>query len=220
MNDIASAANAFLLVFAGLFPIVNPIGGAPIFLRLTYPSPADRPSLAAGVAVNSFLLLVGSLIIGSHVLEFFGITLPIVRIAGGSVVAAFAWKLLHSNEELEDQRSVTDHAPDARLDAFYPLTMPLTVGPGSISVAITLGSQRPAVSGGIGDFAMVAGGAVAGLAAIGATIYVCYRFAGNLVAALGRRGTSVVMRLSAFILLCIGIQIIWNGYVALTTQAG
>lgn len=220
MNNIASAANAFLLVFAGLFPIVNPIGGAPIFLRFTSPSPADRPALALGVAINSFVLLLGSLFIGSHVLEFFGITLPIVRIAGGSVVAAFAWKLLHSAEELEDQRSATEHAPGGRVDAFYPLTMPLTVGPGSISVAITLGSQRPAASAGLGELALLGGAAVAGLAAVAATIYVCYRFAGDLIAILGRRGTSVVMRLSAFILLCIGIQIIWNGYVALAAQAG
>ncbi|MGB3866610.1 MAG: MarC family protein [Xanthobacteraceae bacterium] len=220
MNEIASAANAFLLVFAGLFPIVNPIGGAPIFLRLTSPGPADRPALARGVAINSFVLLLGSLLIGSPVLEFFGITLPIVQIAGGSVVAAFAWKLLHSNEELEDQRSVTDHAPGGRIDAFYPLTMPLTVGPGSISVAITLGSQRPAASTGLGDLALLGGAAVAGLAAVAAAIYVCYRYAGDLIAILGRRGTSVVMRLSAFILLCIGIQIIWNGYIALVAQAG
>ncbi len=220
MSDIISAANAFLLVFAGLFPIVNPIGGAPIFLRLTSPTPAERPALARGVAVNSFLLLLGSLIVGSHVLEFFGITLPIVRVAGGSVVAAFAWKLLHSSEELEDQRSVTDHAPGVDVDVFYPLTMPLTVGPGSISVAITLGSQRPSATAAFGDFALLAIAAVAGLAAVAASIYVCYRFAGNLVAVLGRRGTSVVMRLSAFILLCIGLQIIWNGYIALTATAG
>lgn len=219
MNDIATTANAFLLVFAGLFPIVNPIGGAPIFLRMTQFYAKDRPALARGVAINSFALLLGSLIVGSHVLEFFGITLPIVRIAGGSVVAAFAWKLLHSSEELEDQRSATDHAPDAPVDAFYPLTMPLTVGPGSISVAITLGSQRPAGSPSLADLAMLGGAAVAGIAAVAASIYVCYRFAGNLIAALGPRGTSVVMRLSAFILLCIGIQIIWNGYVALMAPA-
>ncbi len=75
MSNITSAANAFLLVFAGLFPIVNPIGGAPIFLRLTSPNAADRPALARGVAINSFVLLLGSLLIGSYVLEFFGITL-------------------------------------------------------------------------------------------------------------------------------------------------
>lgn len=220
MSDIGTAANAFLLVFAGLFPVVNPIGGAPIFLRLTHLHARDRPALARGVAINSFVLLLGSLIIGSHVLEFFGITLPVVRIAGGTVVAAFAWKLLHASEELEDQRSATAHAADARVDAFYPLTMPLTVGPGSISVAITLGSQRPAVNSGFGDLALVAGAAVAGLAAVALTIYVCYRFAGDLVAILGERGTSVVMRLSAFILLCIGIQIIWNGYATLAAGIG
>jgi len=94
------------------------------------------------------------------------------------------------------------------------------VGPGSISVAITLGSQRPAVNSGFGDLALVAGAAVAGLAAVALTIYVCYRFAGDLVAILGERGTSVVMRLSAFILLCIGIQIIWNGYATLAAGIG
>jgi multiple antibiotic resistance protein len=218
VNDLTTAANAFLLVYAALFPIVNPVGSAPIFLRLTYPCAVDRPVLARTVAFNSFALLLGSLFIGSHLLEFFGITLPIVRIAGGSVVAAFAWKLLHSSEELEDQRSATDEALNSRVDAFYPLTMPLTVGPGSISVAVTLGSQRPAFKSGLSDLAMVGSGAIAGLAAIAITIYVCYRFAGNIVFWLGARGTNVVMRLSAFILLCIGFQIIWNGYVALTAK--
>ena len=100
------------------------------------------------------------------------------------------------------------------MDAFYPLTMPLTVGPGSISVAITLGSQRPKAAD-LAHLALLGGAAVAGLAAIAVTIYVCYRFAERIVAALGERGTNVVVRLSAFILLCIGIQIIWSGYSAL-----
>ena len=117
MTDIASIANAFLLVYAGLFPIVNPVGSAPIFLRLTQGAAADRPFLAGKVAVNSFLLLLGSLIVGSHLLEFFGITLPIVRVAGGMVVAAFGWQLLHAREELEDQRAATaHHSVDLALD--------------------------------------------------------------------------------------------------------
>ncbi|HVV42774.1 MAG TPA: MarC family protein [Nitrobacter sp.] len=214
MNDIAKLTNAFLLVYAGLFPIVNPIGSAPIFLRLTQYTPAERPALAAAVAFNSFMLLLGSLFVGSHLLEFFGITLPIVRIAGGLVVAAFGWKLLHAGEEPDAARAST-HPPESRVDAFYPLTMPLTVGPGSISVAITLGSQRPGAGTELTQLAMLGGAAVAGLLAMAATIYVCYRFAGNLVAWLGRRGTDVVMRLSAFILFCIGIQIIWTGYTSL-----
>lgn len=217
MND---AVNAFLLVYAALFPIVNPVGSAPIFLRLTMPYSTDeRSSLALGVARNSFLLLLGSLLIGSHVLVFFGITLPVVRIAGGLVVAAFGWQLLHAGEEPDDKRSAATAPPGASTDAFYPLTMPLTVGPGSISVAVTLGSQRPSAASGVADLALLGGGAIAGLAAITVTIYVCYRFAGNLVTVLGERGTSVLMRLSAFILFCIGIQIVWNGYVTLAHAA-
>jgi len=214
MNDVI---NSFLLIYAGLFPIVNPVGGAPLFLALTHQSTvAERHALAARVAFDCFLLLLGSLFVGSHVLEFFGITLPVVRVGGGLVVIAFAWKLLNPTEDATKQGAAGGGEQAIRpIDAFYPLTMPLTVGPGSISVAITLGSQRPNVPGGIAHLALLGGGAVAGLLAIAVTIYLCYRFADRIVAALGASGTNVLMRLSAFILLCIGIQIVWNGYSAL-----
>ena len=213
MNEVT---NSFLLVYAGLFPIVNPVGGAPIFLSLTrQSSDPERHALAARVAINGFFLLLGSLFVGSHVLEFFGITLPAVRIGGGLVVIAFAWKLLNAEEELADRRTAGDAERSPHSDGFYPLTMPLTVGPGSISVAITLGSQRPKIPVDFAHLALLAGGATAGVLAIAVTIYVCYRFAERIVAALGVSGTNVLMRLSAFILLCIGIQIVWNGYSAL-----
>lgn len=210
--------NAFLLVYAALFPIVNPIGSAPLFLRMTRGrSSAERSILAQSVARNSFFLLLGSLFIGSHVLEFFGITLPVVRIAGGLVVAAFGWRLLHAPEEAEaDRAKVGDTGPS--VDAFYPLTMPLTVGPGSISVAVTLGSQRPTPSEDLTQLAILGGAAVAGLAAIAITIFVSYRFADRIILFLGPRGTDVLMRLSAFILFCIGIQIIWNGLSVLISR--
>ncbi|HUH83952.1 MAG TPA: MarC family protein [Stellaceae bacterium] len=214
MNDVVSS---FLLIYAGLFPIVNPVGGAPIFLGLTRQcTDPERHALSARIAVNGFFLLLGSLFVGSHVLEFFGITLPVVRIGGGLVVISFAWKLLHADDALADRRAAGGTArPVSPIDAFYPLTMPLTVGPGSIAVAITLGSQRPKTAANLADLAFLGGAAVAGLLAIAATIYVCYRFAERLVAALGENGTNVLVRLSAFILLCIGIEIVWNGYSAL-----
>src|SRR3974390_2830781 len=120
-----AAANTFLLVYAGLFPIVNPVGAAPIFLALTHRHSAQvRSRLAWRVAVNGFILLLGSLFVGSHVLVFFGITLPAVRVAGGLVVAAFGWKLLNTDEMLPDQRDgATAHARTPT-DSFYPLTMP------------------------------------------------------------------------------------------------
>lgn len=205
--------NAFLLVYAGLFPIVNPIGGAPIFLGLTASCSEDeRNGLARRVAINSVLLLAGSMFVGSHLLVFFGITLPVVRIAGGLVLIAFAWKLLHSGTDSEDQRAAGAEGRATVPDSFYPLTLPLTVGPGSISVAIALGSQRPATTTDLPQLALLAGAAIAGIAAIALTIYVCYRFAERIIALLGRSGTNVVVRLSAFILLCIGIQILWTGY--------
>jgi multiple antibiotic resistance protein len=202
-------ADTFLLTFAALFPIVNPIGSAPIFLGLTqFSTDQQRDALAARVAFNSFCLLLGSLFVGSHVLEFFGISLPVVRIGGGLVVTAFGWKLLNSDAR-PDGDATADKAAIVP-DSFYPLTMPLTVGPGSISVAITLGSQRPKLAG-LADLALLGGAAVAGIIAIVATIYICYRFAEKTVAKLGVAGTNVVVRLSAFIMLCIGIQIIWGG---------
>src|SRR5271169_1465152 len=196
MNNIA---NVFLLVYAGLFPIVNPIGNAPIFLGLTrHCTDEERRALALRVAINGFFLLLGSLLFGSYVLEFFGITLPVVRIAGGLVVTATGWNLLQAGD-VDDDGSA--HKPVKPTSAFYPLTMPITVGPGSIAVAITLGSQRPRADT-LTHLAMLGIGAFAGLLAVVATIYVCYRFAEGTVGALGSSATDVLVRLSAFILLC------------------
>jgi multiple antibiotic resistance protein len=207
------ALNSFLLVYAALFSIVNPLSGAPVFLSLTRRFPRRvRHALAGRVALNGFLLLLGSLFVGSHVLEFFGLTLPVVRVAGGLVVTAAGWGLL--NQETDSRPTSAEAAGTEEPDAFYPLTLPLTVGPGSITVAITLGSQRPQSSG-FADLALVAGGAVAGILAMALTIYVCYRFADRLEDVLGRTGTNVMLRLSAFILVCIGIQICWAGVSAL-----
>ncbi len=209
MTSVNDLANTFLLVYAGLFPIVNPIGGAPIFLGLTrHCIEKERNALARRVASGSFFLLLGSLLFGSYVLEFFGITLPVLRIAGGLVVTAIGWKLLQAGDEGVEERGA--HGPVKPAEAFYPLTMPITVGPGSIAVAIALGSERPHAAD-LTQLALLGGAAVAGLVAIAATVFVCYRFAEETVGALGEQGTDVVVRLSAFILLCIGIEIMWNG---------
>ena len=206
--------DAFLLTYAALFPIVNPVGSAPLFLGLTqFTTDQQRNALARRVALNSFFLLIGSLLIGSYVLEFFGISLPVVRIGGGLVVSVFGWKLLNSDERPDGERDAEKNTSPIP-DPFYPLTMPLTVGPGSISVAITLGSQRPKGMG-LVDLAQVSGAAILGILAIALTIWFCYRFAERTVAALGKTGTNVVVRLSAFIMLCIGIQILWGGWSAL-----
>jgi len=207
MSEIFSS---FLLVYAGLFPIVNPVGNAPIFLTFAERwAPDERHGLALQVAMNGCFLLLGALFVGSYVLEFFGITLPVLRVAGGLLIAAFAWNLLNSRASGVERGASGD---GERIDAFYPLTMPLTVGPGSISVAITLGSQRPKPPDDLANLALLGTGAVAGVLALSVTVYLCYRFAERIVAAFGASGTNVLVRLSAFILLCIGLQIVWDGF--------
>ncbi|MGH6828750.1 MAG: MarC family protein [Rhizomicrobium sp.] len=207
--------NAFLLVYAGLFPIINPIGSAPLFLSLTeFCNSAQRNALIMKVALNSLLLLAGSMFIGSHVLEFFGISLPVVRIGGGLVVTSFGWKLLNS-DMTPDQMQAQSAGARKLPDSFYPLTMPLTVGPGSIAVAIGLGSQRPKAAD-LEAMLLIGGAALVGVVAIAITVYFCYRFAERLVSMLGPSGTHVVIRLCAFILLCIGIQILWSGWAELS----
>jgi multiple antibiotic resistance protein len=218
VNDVLSA---FLLTFAGLFPIVNPIEGAPFFLGLTaHLGSAERRVLARKTAINGFALLLGSMALGPWMLEFFGLQLPIVRIAGGLVVAALGWKLLSQESWSDHDAAGVAQAPQRKVGSFYPLTMPLTVGPGSMSVAITIGSRKPAGMPQWSQLAEHATGAVLGVFAIAVTIYLAYRFAETIGRLLGETGLEVLVRLSAFILMCIGIEIVWSGYSALTGAHG
>lgn len=218
---MSAIASAFLLTFAGLFPIVNPLESAPFFLGLTAGlSAEERHTLARKAAANGFALLLGSMALGPWLLEAFGIELPVVRIAGGLVVTALGWKLLSAEQLSEHAVGAGSGGPVAKVGSFYPLTMPLTVGPGSMSVAITIGSRKPAGLPQLSQLAEYATGALGGLIAIGLSIYLAYRFADNIARLLGATGLEVLVRLSAFILMCIGIEIIWNGYSALHAAAG
>lgn len=200
---------------ASLFPIVNPLGNTPIFLSLTKGFSSElRTVLARKIAFNGFCLLVVSLLIGTHILAFFGISLPVVQVGGGLVVISTGWALLNQKEEgTQDSSSPkTASASDISEQAFYPLTLPLTVGPGSISVAITVGANRPPGSE-TSWYLPIA--AILGAAVIGLSIYLSYRFAERIARALGQTAMNVLIRLSSFILLCIGVQIVWNGASAL-----
>jgi multiple antibiotic resistance protein len=215
---VNGVASAFLLTFAGLFPIVNPIEGAPFFLGMTaYLSSAERRVLARKVAINGFALLLGSMALGPWLLEIFGIQLPVLRIAGGFVVTALGWKLL-TQEQWSDHTDTAgaQGGTEKKPGAFYPLTMPMTVGPGSMSVAITIGSRKPEGMPRLSLIAEHASGALLGLLAIGLSIYIAYRFAEYIGKLLGETGLEVLVRLSAFILMCIGIEIVWSGYSTLT----
>jgi multiple antibiotic resistance protein len=204
-----------LLVVGALFPIVNPIGNTPIFLSLTRGmSDHGRTVLARMIAVNGLMLILTSIFIGTHILAFFGISLPVVQVGGGLIVISTGWTLLRQPDDGEDGKGTHRACKDSDYarQAFYPLTLPLTVGPGSISVAIAVGANQ--AEGSQWRWPLIAGMLI-GSALVSASIYLSYRFAERLGRALGDSAMNVIIRLSSFILVCIGVQILWNGLRAL-----
>jgi multiple antibiotic resistance protein len=205
---IVALVKSCLLVFSALFPIVNPLGNSPIFLSLTsgYSSEA-RTILSRKIALNSFWLLTGSMLVGTHILAFFGISIPIVQVGGGLVVIFAGWSVLQGESEPTETPSKKNISKrDIANRAFYPLTLPLTVGPGSISVALTVGATEIHRSHLIRLLA-----ALVGPALIALSVFLSYRFAERLAQLLGETAMNVIVRLSSFILLCIGVQIVWEG---------
>lgn len=201
----------FLLVLGAIFPVVNPPGSALVFLSLTeHASLEIRRSLALRVAVNSFFVMLGSLLLGTLVLGIYGISIPIVRVAGGIVVAVSGWKLLNEGNKKDAQDTPEVDAADYRNIAFYPLTLPLTTGPGTIAVMVSLGFGRSRQPTNLEELIYVTAILLAVLI-IAAAIYICFAYAGRIERLLGRAGTDIAVRLSAFILFCIGVQILWSG---------
>ena len=203
-----------VLTFVTLFPVVNPIGDAPIFLSLTrrYPQSAQK-LLARKIAAYGFVLLAVSFLFGSVILDFFGISLPVIQIAGGLVLAATGWSLLNERDDASPGKESPETLEDALEHAFFPLTLPITVGPGCISIAITLGAhlRHQAGTGFEHGYPRHFLAALVGMALLCFLVMVCYGNADRLVRVLGKSGTSILTRLSAFILLAIGVQIMWNG---------
>src|SRR4030095_4210445 len=191
------------VTFAALFPIVNPVGDAPIFFGLTrnYPQAAQKV-LARKIAAYGFALLVISALFGSEILAFFGISLFVVQIAGGLVVATAGWNLLNQREDAPSAKHAPETLQDALDHAFFPLTLPLTVGPGSISVAITLGAhlRYQAGPGFAHRYPSHFTAPSPGLFLMCVLVMVCYGTAARRVRMLGKPGTNILPRLSAFIL--------------------
>ncbi|WP_342105522.1 MarC family protein [Methylobacterium sp. SI9] len=213
----------FLLALSGLIAIVNPIGGAFIFAQVTSAySHAERVLLSRRIGVYAALVMLGALWAGTPILNFFGVTLAALRIAGGLVVMSSAWTQLNRPEAREARKQAealgssgrgaaapSEPAPAALSEiAFFPLTLPFTTGPGTIAVAITLGANRP------NAFAERAGfylGVTLAALAVAVTVALLYASADRVVALIGPARARVVGRLFAFLLLCVGTQILING---------
>lgn len=206
----AALASSFLVALPALFSIVNPLGGALIYHEVTVGRGyAERSRLAWRVALYAAIVMLAALWIGAWIMSFFGVSIEALRIAGGMVVIAAGWEMLYNSQVSEDRKQ-QQAAPAAEIAdaAFFPLTMPFTTGPGTISVAIALSASRPTTTAELVPYFLGLSGAAVTIALI---VGVCYASADRVVTLIGPARARVLTRLSAFLLLCIGVQILLTG---------
>lgn len=209
---------SFLLAFTALLPLINPLGSAIIFLGLVGDEPAAVfRQLARKIAFATFGFLVVIEFLGSVILRFFGISLPIVQVTGGVVIAATAWAILFERDAGANNRSkrqeIEGCTPPDNVDLdgkiFYPLTFPITAGPGTLVIMLTLGAHA-SQNDLAGEVAGYSGIAIAS-AVLCAAVYVCYAYAPKLTNSVAPSTVHGILRVVAFILMCLGVQIAWNG---------
>src|SRR5208282_3639633 len=201
----------FGLAFSALLPVVNPLGSALLFLGLVGSAPTDVfRNLARRVAINTTLFLLVVELVGATLLNFFGISLPVVQVAGGFVLAAMGWGLLNG----QDAPSKA-HAPAATNDprslesqVFYPFTFPITAGPGCIVIMLTL-SAHASRTATLEDILGHVGILIA-VVALSFTVYLSYRYAPSITQKISPQTVRGILQVVAFILLCIGVQIAWK----------
>jgi multiple antibiotic resistance protein len=217
-----TAWTTFLLAFSALLPIINPLGSALVFLGLVGKAPpALYRSLALRVAINNILFLAAIELLGSAILNFFGISLPIVEVAGGIVIAGMGWGVLNQNdsgasvrqkqEESQDPNDSRFH--DFKEKLFYPFTFPITSGPGTLVTMLTLSAHISRSK--LSENLLGHGGIFAAVVVVSVMVYFCYAYAPAITTKVSQSTAHGILRVIAFIMLCIGVQIAWNGLSAL-----
>jgi multiple antibiotic resistance protein len=203
----------FALGFSALLPLINPLGSAVVFAGLVGNAPAKTyRQLALKVAIDTALFLAVIELLGTATLKFFGISLPVMQVSGGIVLAAMGWRLLNQGEpepKLEQEEMGVAKLASLNQKAFYPLTFPLTAGPGTVVVMLTL-SAHASVKGLLPD-AMAHAGVLLAVLVLCASVYLCYAYAPIITRRISPQTAQGVRRVIAFVLLCIGVQITWNG---------
>ena len=198
--------------FLALFPILNPPAMAPVFLQLTGSvTDRERNRLAGLIGTYTFIFLLSLLFIGGWMLKLLGISIPVISVAGGLLLFHSAWRMLNKDERITDSekaeiQSCMEHK------AFFPLTLPVTAGPGAIAVTLSLVPAGSVMEAPVLLKYLAVGGGIA-LAAL--AVFVFYRFSGAAIRRMGPTGAATVSQISAFVLLAIGVQIVWNGLEAL-----
>ena len=213
MGDASLLVKFFALAFSALLPVINPLGSALVVLGLVGTAPPSvYRDLAFKIAVRTTLFLCVVELVGTALLEFFGISLPVVQVAGGLVLASMGWSLLnqHQAQANPDQADV-DKAKLGSLEQelFYPLTFPVTAGPGCIVVTLTL-SAHASVKG-VLPSAMAHVGILLAVVALSLLVFICYAYAPKITQSISPQTAHGILRVIAFVLLCIGVQITWNG---------
>jgi multiple antibiotic resistance protein len=210
---VGDLSKFFGLAFSALLPLVNPLGDALVFLSLVGSAPpAVYRALARRIAINTTIFLISIEAGGTLLLKFFGISLPVVQVSGGLALAAMGWKLL--NQEEPDEK---DKPPDMdglgmrslEQKVFYPFTFPITAGPGCIVVMVTLSAH--ASGKGILETVTAHAGIAIAVVLLSVAVYFCYGHAPTITARISPQTAHGVLRLIAFVLLCIGVQITLNG---------
>jgi multiple antibiotic resistance protein len=217
MGSFSLILKFFLLAFSALLPVINPLGSALILLGVAgnAPGPVFR-KLARKIAIRTTLFLVVVELVGTALLEFFGISLPVVQVAGGLVLATMGWKLLNQAEPQTspDQAQVAEVSFESLQEKiFYPLTFPLTAGPGCIVVMLTLSAQASTPR--ILVEAMTHLGIFLAVVVLSLIVFVSYGYAPKITEHISAQTAHGMLRVISFVLLCIGVQITWNGVAAL-----
>ncbi|MGH9504486.1 MAG: MarC family protein [Terriglobales bacterium] len=217
MGSVSLLAKFSALAFSALLPLINPLGTALVFVGLVGNAPASvYRDLARKIAIRTTLFLAAVELVGTAMLEFFGISLPVVQVAGGLVLASMGWGLLNQHEAQADpDQAAVAEASEGTLQqqVFYPLTFPVTAGPGSIVVMLTLSAHASAK--GVLNDAMAHAGIFLAVIVLSLLVFVCYAYAPRITARIPAQTAHGILRVIAFVLLCIGVQITWNGVEAL-----
>jgi multiple antibiotic resistance protein len=207
----------FGLAFSALLPLVNPLGDALLFLSfLGSASPSVYRTLARKIAISTTIFLISIEVGGTLILKFFGISLPVVQVSGGLALAAMGWKLLNEQEPEGKEKPLNTDGPDLgslEQKVFYPLTFPITAGPGCIVVMVTLSAHA---SGKAALATLMAHlGITLAVVLLSVAVYLCYGHAPTITARISPQSVHGILRLIAFVLLCIGVQITSNGIEAI-----
>jgi multiple antibiotic resistance protein len=188
--------------FFALFPIVDPFGGIPVFFSMTSSwTPRDRYRTALKTGIWVLVILVTFLFFGRFVLHFFGISLPVLKIAGGLIVANTAWGMVTSTARITPAE--THEAEEKEDISLTPLAMPLMSGPGAIGVVMALAAH-------VDNWAAYIG-MVIGIAGIAVSVILFFVMGGPLVRRLGPSAVGAINKIFGFLILAIAVQLVWNG---------